>query len=501
MITISRRQFLQSSAYGACLLSGSRILADDENATDERAANPFLGDNFAPVREEIAADNLKVSGELPQGLNGMFVRNGPNPQFPPILNYHWFEGDGMLHGVRIQDGKASYRNRWIRTAAWREANEAGEEVYPSVLDPLDKFFLERILSGRFPYPNRANTALVWHHSKLLALWEGGPPHEIKVPSLETIGPYKFGAKLKHACTAHPKVDPRTGELIFFGYSPFPPFLQYSVADRNGTIKRTTSVELPRPVMMHDIAITENHTLFLDCPMVFDLGAVVRGKPFLHFEPRHGARIGVLPRHAAGQEIRWFAIKPCFIFHIFNAHEEGSDVVLHGCRYRQYPDFASLSKPVQAEAFGQFDIDSQPVAYRWQINLDTGQVTEAALDDEICEFPRVNERLTGTKAKYGYVVGDEWNKLLKYDFDRGTRDEHRLGKGEATGEAVFVPRPDAEREDDGWLVSFTHNRLEGKSELRIVDARDMLAEPIARVQIPQRVPYGFHAIWIDATALG
>ena len=218
MAEISRRNFLSASA-AAGLFWGSGhwcFAGDDESSSRD---NLFLQDNFAPVREEITADNLKVVGQLPADMDGMFVRNGPNPQFPPRLNYHWFEGDGMLHGVRIQDGKASYRNRWVRTAAWQKANRSGKAIYPSVMDPPDvKLLLEQFLKGEMPYPNVANTALVWHHGKLLALWEGGPPHEIKAPSLETVGPYNFGAKLKHAFTAHPKVDPKTGELMFFGWS-------------------------------------------------------------------------------------------------------------------------------------------------------------------------------------------------------------------------------------------------------------------------------------------
>lgn len=501
MTTLSRRKFLSLSAAAMVCHPRSECLADDAEPLSGK--NLFLTENFAPVREEITANDLKVTGTLPPELNGMFVRNGPNPQFPPILNYHWFDGDGMLHGVRIQDGRASYRNRWVRTSAWQEARKVGKAIYPSALDPPSaKLFLEQFLRGEMPYPNTANTALAWHHGKLLALWEGGPPHEINAPTLETIGPYRFGGNLKHAFTAHPKVDPQTGELMFLGYSPLPPFLQYSVADRDGMIKSTTPIELPRAVMMHDMAITNNYSLFIDCPAVFDPTAMFRGKPVLNYDAQYGTRIGVLPRHAAGKHIKWFEIETCFIFHLFNAYEEGDEVLLYGCRYAKYPKFVEFGGPSRSEE-SEADLKAfAPVAYAWRMNMKTGQVTERPIDDLTSEFPRVNETITGTKTKYGYAVSSTTGSatFLKYDFEQGTRQKHSLGKGFVAGEGVFVPRPAPKSEDDGWLVSFTHDRAEGTSELRIVDCCDLQSDPVARVRIPQRVPYGFHAIWLDGNVL-
>lgn len=502
MTKISRRNFLTTSATAGLLYgSGDWSFAGDEESPSRE--NPFLAENFAPVREEITADNLKIIGQLPAELNGMFVRNGPNSQFPPKLNYHWFDGDGMLHGVRIRDGQASYRNRWVRTAAWREANNAGQAIYPSVLDPPDaKHFLAQFLKGEMLYPNTANTALAWHHGKLLALWEGGPPHEIKAPSLETVGPYTFGGNLKHAFTAHPKVDPKTGELMFLGYSLVPPFVQYSVADREGAIKSTTPIQLPRAVMMHDLAITQRYSLLIDCPAVIDPTAVLQGKPIVSYDPQHGARIGVLPRHASGNEIKWFQIETCFIFHIFNAYEEGDEIVLYGCRYPKYPKLVEFGSPISTDRFEESFKTFSPLAHVWRMNLKTGVASESALDELTSEFPRVNEGLTGAKTRYGYAVSSTRGSaaFLKYDWERGTRQKHEFGKGWVAGEGVFVPRPDPKSEDDGWLLSFTHDRAEGESELRIVDCRDVTAGPAARVRIPQRVPYGFHAIWLPGDVL-
>src|SRR5919202_3891469 len=178
-------------------------LTDDAPA----AANPFLQGNFAPVCEEVTADDLSVVGELPPELDGMFVRNGPNPQFPPVRNYHVFEGDGMLHGVRIRGGRASYRNRYVRTAGWKAERAAGKALYGSFLDPLNVTALLRVLrnllKGAPLIKNTANTALVCHDGRLLALWEGGEPHESRVPDLETVCAYTFGGRLRNQFTANP----------------------------------------------------------------------------------------------------------------------------------------------------------------------------------------------------------------------------------------------------------------------------------------------------------
>ena len=501
MTSICRRDFLLSTA-GAALFSSGHLLKSAE-ASPKWPDNPFLQGPFAPVHEEITIEDLKVIGKLPADLDGMYVRNGPNLQFPPKQNYHLFEGDGMLHGVRIRDGKASYRNRWVRTSAWNEEHKAGQCLYSSFLDPLDwKLVTRQILSGKNPFPNRANTALIWHHGKLLALWEGGAPHEIKIPELETVGAYDFGGRLKHAFTAHPKVDAKTGEIMFHGYSPFPPFLQYSVANREGEIVHTTPIELPRPVMMHDLAITENYTLFLDLPGVLNITGVIRGEPIFKWDPNLGARIGVLPRHASGEKIRWFEISPCYIFHVFNAFEEKNVVHLYGCRFREYPKFVDMNAPTGSGDFKEVVDSTDPIAYRWSFDLSTGQTNETSLEVD-CEFPRVNDHLSGIKTRYGYGISGSSrdSSLVKIDFEKGTNERRRFGKGRLAGEGVFVPKPDAQFEDDGYLVSFVYNAAEDTSELVLVDCHEFQETVVARVIIPQRIPFGFHGMWLDDKVVG
>lgn len=478
-----RRTFLAASA--------AFLVGADDKA--KKPKSPFLEGNYAPVAEEITADNLPVVGKLPADLEGMFVRTGPNPQFTPRGNYHWFDGDGMLHGVRIQGGKASYRNRYVRTEGLEEERKAGKAVYPGLLDVPD---LKKLAAGQQTHKNAANTALVWYNGQLLALWEGGSPHAVRAPSLETVGPYTFANKLRHACTAHPKIDPATGEFHFFGYQPVKPYVRYSVADSKGVLMRTTPIDIPQPVMMHDFAITEKHTLFLDLPVTFSLTRLLAGQPILGFEPKNGARVGVMPRSGKGGEVKWFTVSSCYVFHVLNAYDDGDEVVLLACRMPSFP--TEITPP---EKLSEKEMkESGAILYRWRFDLKTGGVKEQALDDVAADFPRVNEALTGRKTQFGYLTTLRWDALVKHDLDKGKVVRHELGKGRYGGEGVYVPRPGGKGEDDGWLVTYVFDQATNKSEMVVVEARDFTAKPVARVMLPARVPFGFHGTWLPEAVL-
>ncbi|OUL26908.1 9-cis-epoxycarotenoid dioxygenase [Nostoc sp. T09] len=457
------------------------------------AVDPYLDGNFAPVRKEITTDNLQVVGQLPPDLAGMFVRNGPNPQWPPIGKYHWFEGDGMVHGVQISGGKASYRNRYVQTRGWKIEHEAGKAIWSGFLEP------PQMDNPHGAYKNTGNTALIWHAGQMLALNEGGVPHAIKLPELGTIGEYTYNGKLVSAFTAHPKVDPVTGEMMFFGYSFMPPYLQYSIVSPAGELLQTVPIDIPQPVMMHDFAITENYTIFMDLPLTLSAERVHRGEPILMFESDRPSRFGIVPRLGNNNNIRWFESSPCYVFHTLNAYEAGDEVVLIASR------MSSTSVLVTQD--NQLDPDANiPRLHQWRFNLKTGTVREQQLDNMAAEFPRVNENFLGQKTRYGYVGKLANNPLplfdgvIKYDLSSGTSQTHQFGEGRYGGEAVFAPRPGAINEDDGWLITFVYDEGSGTSELVVVNAQDITSEPVARVIIPQRVPYGFHGTWVSEEQL-
>ncbi|AFZ01439.1 carotenoid oxygenase family protein [Calothrix sp. PCC 6303] len=455
--------------------------------------NPYLDGNFAPVDKEITTDTLKVIGEIPPDLSGMFVRNGPNPQWTPIGQYHWFDGDGMLHGVRISNGKATYRNRYVQTKGWKIEREAGLAVWSGMLEPPQQN------NPHGFYKNAANTALIWHAGQFLALWEGGAPHHIQIPNLDTIGEYTYNSQLKSAFTAHPKVDPVTGEMMFFGYSFAPPYLQYSVVSASGELLRTVPIDLPMGVIMHDFAITENYTIFMDLPLTLSPQRAQKGEPMMMFERDRSSRFGIVPRHGDNSNIRWFESPACYVFHTLNAYEEGDEVVLIGCRMSSTNVLST--KDTQSDPDGDI-----PRLHQWRFHLITGEVREQMLDDVPAEFPRVNENFLGRQTRYGYVgkiaQGSMplFDGLIKYDHDNGKSQTHEFGQGRYGGEAVFVPFPNATSEDEGWLITFVYDSKEDTSELVIVNAQDINAEPVARVLIPQRVPYGFHGAWVSEEQL-
>ncbi len=505
-MAISRREWLRTSATAGWLVAAghwNRVSCGEPlGDAGVRSLSPFLQGTFAPVKDEVTIDRLEIIGTLPRELNGMFVRNGPNPQFAPKGNYHWFDGDGMLHGVRIADGRASYRNRYVRTIGWQEEHAAGKALYTGLADPLD---FNRVVQGKGPFKNAANTALAWHDGRLLALWEGGEPYEIDVPELDTVGPYTFGGALRHPFTAHPKIDPQTGEMMFFGYSPLAPQVHYTVADASGALVRTETIQLRKPVMMHDFAVTERYSLFMDLPATFAMAPARKpGQPAggiaMKFDRDMGARFGVLPRHAHGDEIRWFDANACFVFHTLGAYEAGDDVVLVACRMDDYPNMVQVGAPAQGGTENPLASGPQGKLHRWRFNLATGGVKEESLDDVGCDFPRFDERLMGRPMRFGYCMLLTMGGFVKYDLQTGTSQRHEFGSGRFGGEGVFIPRPSARSEDDGWLCTYIFDQNSNASELALIDCRDFSAPPAARLVIPARIPFGFHGLWLDGELL-
>jgi len=451
---------------------------------------PFLEGLMAPVMDERDDRDLEVVGRLPRGLRGMFVRNGPNPQFAPAGAYHPFDGDGMVHAVYLDGGTARYRNRWVESSGLLAERKRGRACFGSVAE----FRLpeEDVLAEVGILKNNANTHFVRHANRYFALMEAAHPTELS-RELETIGEYDFGGALKGPMTAHPKLDPKTGEMLFFGYSPTAPFLRYHVADASGALVHSVEIDLPAPVMMHDFAITENHVLFFDAPGIFDLDAMLKGEPGVRWEPERGTRIGVLPRRGTNDDVRWFEIDNGYPVHFWNAWEDGARIEIHAPLFEKMPGGLQFDNPEQIE---------EPKPWHWSVDLDEGAASGEQTDDRSGEFPRINDDRAGLRHRYQYnALARTWefefdfHGVVKYDIEAGTAEEYIHGDSAVSGEHVFASDPDGENEDDGWLLTMVTDRVSQKSELRVLDARDVAAGPIAAVQIPRRVPLGFHANWL------
>jgi carotenoid cleavage dioxygenase-like enzyme len=457
--------------------------------------NPFLEGNFAPWRMEGVADDLTVVGRIPAELNGTYYRNGPNPAFEPPGRYHWFDGDGMIHAISLRDGRAHYRNRYVLSAGLRDEQAAGRALFNGLLD-IDPSEAPR-------FKNTGNTNIVWHAGRLLALMEAAYPTRMDPATLETLGEFDFDGRLFGAMTAHPKMDPETGEMLFFGYSPFPPFLQYHVADRTGALLRSEVIDVAWPSMIHDFAITKEHVVFILCPLVFSFENLRERGGAFSWEPERGTRLGVMPRSGGNADVRWFDTDPCYVFHPMNAYEDGDAIVLDVARYGRL-DFMT---PQGVENLDYRD-DRAARMHRWRIDLRAGGVKSTPLDDIVSEFPRVDQRRVGRRHRFGYTAAREpeqnqgaqpvWTAVRKYDLERGTMETRRFGAGNGVGEPIFVPRTDSAAEDDGWVLVLAYDQGRNASDFWILDARDIAGEPVARVTLPHRVPYGFHGNWAAAS---
>ncbi len=459
------------------------------------ADNPFLQGNYAPTHTEHTLEALEVQGKLPDDLDGVFLRNGPNPRFMPPGTYHWFDGDGMAHAIQLRGGRASYRNRWVRSREFLAEEQAGRALWGGLEDKPD-------LSNPHGFmKNRSNTSFVYHGGKLLSLWEGGPAYELDLDTLETRGREDFGGKLRGPFTAHPKVDPATGEMFAFSYSVIPPYLRYFVFAPDGTLEQEEAIHLEQPVMMHDFAITENFVIFFDLPAVMRLDRMMQGKSLIAWEPERGARLGVMPRYGRPRELRWFEVPPFYMYHAANAYEEGRTIVLTGGR------LSSTTMIAQDDALAEHERDPDADVgkmWRFRIDLAHGKVTDEPLDDAPLGFENVSEARVGHRARYNYgallkstrpVDGARFAGLRKFDLETGKHATHRFEANVYGGEGVFVPKKRARTEDDGYMLVLVHDEGTDRSELRVLDALRFDDAPIATVRVPVRVPYGFHARFI------
>lgn len=456
--------------------------------------HPYLTGPFEPVHDELVVDDLVVRGPLPPGLRGTFLRNGGNPAFAPIGRFHLFDGDGMVHALEIDEGRVRYRNRFVESAGLQAERRAGRALFGG----LSEFVLPdpEVVAEAGVIKNTANTHVIRHAGRILALMEGAKPTEL-TPELATVGEHDFDGALVGPMTAHPKLDPVSGELVFFGYSPRPPYLRYHVADAAGRLVRSEAIELPGPVMMHDFAVTERNVVFFDLPAVFDVDSFISGGTSVSWQPERGARIGVMPRDGSGDDVRWIDVEPFYVFHFLNAFDHGDgSVVVDGCRADRLPT-----------AFGDEVLDSpvQPSLHRWHIDPAGGRVHDEGVDDRPVDFPRVSPLVETRPNRYGYTAhASTWDAeiarfdgFVKYDLAEGGSEAHVFGHGVVSGEPVFAPDPDDDAEDGGWLLTYVEDLATRTSTVEIVDARDVTAGPVASVELPRRVPFGFHGSWLPA----
>jgi carotenoid cleavage dioxygenase len=457
---MNRRKFLKVSGVMLGGLAVTSMGVDMLGITTKK--NYYLQGNYAPVKNLISETGLKVTGQIPKDLSGLFVRNGPNPM--GAVNekkHHWFLGEGMLHGIRLDSGNALwYKNKLV------DGNDSN-----------------------------ANTSVISHGGKIYAIVEaGGYPVEID-QDLNSLNTKPFYGNSNEGFTAHPKIDPDTNEMhaMCYDYANNFDTVNYVVIDQNGSHKKTQSIPFESRSMMHECAITKNYMLVFDLSVVFDLYKLGRGYFPFSWDDNHQSRIGLLSRNGDSNEVKWFEIDRTYFFHTFNAHEDANGNVI-----------------VTAAAYGRlFDTDwngpfteSPPQLTKWELNTKSGQAISTKLDDRSVEFPRINPSLVGKSNRYAYALASsnpkepDFNEVVKYDFKNDTSEVYEYGPGKFGAEPVFVAAEGAKSEDEGYLLSLVYNQETDKSDLIILNAKEPKSGPLATIHLPQRVPYGFHGEWVN-----
>ena len=462
--------------------------------------HPFLSGAFAPLPFEADANDLPIRGEVPQSLNGTLYRNSPNPQFAPRDDrYHWFLGDGMVHAFHIEDGRISYRNRWVRTPKFLTERAAHRALYGSWSNPATT---DPSVHGKDG--GVANTSIVIHGGKVFANEEAHMPFAIAPDTLASEGYWNFSGKLTTGrFTAHPKIDPVTGEMVFFGYSiggPFTKTIAYGTIDKSGALTRIEAFEAPYSAMVHDFLVTRNHILFPILPLTGSLERAQRGAPAFAWEPEKGGYVGIVRRDASASTMRWFRIDPCYVYHGMNAYEDGDRIIANVMEYEAPPLFGD----VNGKASDPAKTVSRLHEWTFDLSASTDAFKRRALDDLFGDFPRLDERYALGRYRHGYFAAKRtaagagaFDILAHHDFATGRQTTFGLPTGDAFSEPVFVPRHATAEEGDGYLLATIYRANERRSDLAIFDASALDKGPIGIAELAHHVPLGFHGNWRGA----
>jgi carotenoid cleavage dioxygenase len=469
-----------------------RLPADDDH--------PYRTGAWRPTFVEYDADDLDViAGAIPEGLDGIYLRNTENPVMGSIGRYHPFDGDGMVHAIRFANGRASYRNRFVRTAGLAAELDAGAPQWAGIIESPTKSLRDG-WGARGRMKDASSTDIVVHAGKALTtFYQCGDGYEMDPTTLAQHGPARWVPKA--GISAHPKLDPRTGELLFFSYGTAAPYMHYGVVDARGTLVHHQPVPLPGPRLPHDMAFTERFAIFGDFPLFWDPELLASGTYRPKWRPDLPSRFGVVPRR--GGDVRWFEASATYVLHFINAYEDGDAIVLDG--YFQTDPMprpvpadgvhAALRKMVDVHAMG-----ARP--HRWRLDLRTGACNEQQLFDDISEFPSIHYARPGQRHRYVWSMTAPvgwflFDGIVRYDLESGATARYRFPDGVYASESPMAPGGSAE--DDGWLVTFTTDAARDRSECQVFDAAQVEAGPIARVALPARIASGTHACWAPRSA--
>jgi carotenoid cleavage dioxygenase len=472
--------------------------------------HPYRTGAWAPNLREWDADELEVvEGEIPTDLEGIYLRNTENPVHESIGLYHPFDGDGMVHQIAFADGRASYRNRFVRTDGFRAEQEAGESLWTGMYDLPEHSKREDGWGARGRMKDASSTDVVVHNGMALTtFWQCGDVYQLDPRTLSDEGkaPWTRDFPSPTGVSAHTKLDEHTGELLVFGYGKEAPYLHYGVVSADGRLVHAIDVPLPGPRLPHDMAFTENYAIFNDFPLFWDPALLADGYHVPKYFPDMPTRFGIVPRRGATEDVRWFETDPTYVLHFINAYEDGDEIVLDG--FFQHtpwpPKKEGVSKMMSIyRSIDLAQLEARP--HRWRFDLGTGEAREESLSDRVMEFGMINADVAGRPYRYTYNMtgAPGWflfDGLVKQDLHTGREERYAFGEGVFGSETPFAPRPGATAEDDGYLVTFTTDVGRDLSECLIFDATSILDGPVARVRLPEKISSGTHSCWAPASAL-
>lgn len=466
--------------------------------------HPYRTGPWQPQTTEWKADDLQVvEGEIPADLDGVYLRNTENPVHPSMKNYHPFDGDGMIHVVGFRDGKAFYRNRFIRTDGLMAEQEAGHALWAGLAERPSSSLRDEGWGARTRMKDASSTDVLVHRGMALStFYQCGDMYRIDPMSAETRGKEDWNGKFpfEWGVSAHPKVDDRTGEMLFFNYSKEAPYMHYGVVDQNNDLSHYIDVPLPGPRLPHDMAFTENYAIVNDCPLFWDPEALKADAHMARFHPDMPMRLGVIPRKGKTEDIRWFDAEATYVLHWVNAYEEGDEIVLDGF-FQGDPEPADNGQGDKWQrAFRFLALDCmQSRLHRWRLNLKTGEVREQQLSDSITEFGMMNGSYTGGEYRYAYAASGKpgwflFDGLVKHDLKLGTEERYSFGEGVYGSETAMAPRIGSTAEDDGYLVTITTDMNADASYAVVFDAARVGDGPVCKLKLPERVSSGTHSTW-------
>ncbi|KAJ6372996.1 hypothetical protein OIU76_027347 [Salix suchowensis] len=489
--------------------------------------------NFAPVDELNEPLTItSIEGNVPHDFpEGVYIRNGPNPLFGGLKStasifgktgHIWIEGEGMLHALcfdKDSDGetwRVSYNNRHVETETYKLEKQRDKPSFlPAVEGHPPAILVAYLLNMlRFGKVNKdlSNTNVFEHSGKFYSIAEHHIPQEIDIFSLQTLGDWDINGTWHRPFNSHPKRAPGTGELVVFGVDAMKPFMEVGVVSADGKrLVHKVDLKFNRCTLSHDMGVTERYNVIIDFPLTIDIHRLMKGGPLIKFDKEEYARIGVMPRYGDADSVRWFEVEPNCTFHILNCFEEGDEVVVRGCRSLESVISEScdmdLDKsewvsgrlrskgPIQQDAkYSTKDELLFSRSYEWRLNMETGEVKERNLTgtpfamDASSGMPKF-----GGLAKLYFEETDnkEWEESEGH-----IKVEHHEFEGNTfcTG-AAFVPKEGGREEDDGWIITFVHDEDTNTSKVYIIDTKNFTSEPVAKITLPCRVPYGFHGAFM------